>query len=94
MTNFEIFSQSDIYFSLGESQMYQRIRDLREDHDFTQRFVANLLSFSHTNYAKIERGEVALTADVLVQLSKLYNVSTDYLLGLTDCPDRIKHKIK
>ena len=73
--------------------MYQRIRDLREDHDFTQRFVANLLSFSHTNYAKIERGEVALTADVLVQLS-LYNVSTDYLLGLTDCSDRIKHKIK
>ena len=63
--------------------MYQRIRDLREDHDFTQRFVANLLSFSHTNYAKIERGEVALTADVLVQLSKLYDVSTDYLLGLT-----------
>ena len=60
--------------------MYQRIRDLREDHDFTQRFVANLLSFSDTNYAKIERGEVALTADVLVQLSKLYNVSTDYLL--------------
>ncbi|MFU1594790.1 helix-turn-helix domain-containing protein [Streptococcus dysgalactiae] len=74
--------------------MYQRIRDLREDHDFTQRFVANLLSFSHTNYAKIERGEVALTADVLVQLSKLYNVSTDYLLGLTDFSDRIKHKIK
>lgn len=74
--------------------MYQRIRDLREDHDFTQRFVANLLSFSHTNYAKIERGEVALTADVLVQLSKLYNVSTDYLLGLTDYPDRIEHKIK
>ena len=74
--------------------MYQRIRDLREDHDFTQKFVANLLSFSHTNYARVERGEVALTADVLVQLSKLYNVSTDYLLGLTDYPDRIKHKIK
>nr|QID26084.1 transcriptional regulator [Streptococcus suis] len=42
----------------------------------------------------LERGEVALTADVIVQLSKLYNVSTDYLLGLTDCPDRIKLKIK
>ncbi|OTN83661.1 hypothetical protein A5810_003115 [Enterococcus faecium] len=49
--------------------MYQRIRDLREDHDFTQKFVANLLSFSHANYAKIERGEVVLTADVLVQCS-------------------------
>lgn len=48
----------------------------------------------HTNYAKIKRGEVVLTADVLVQLFKLYDVSTDYLLGLTDCPDRIKRKIK
>ena len=67
---------------------------MREDHDFTQKFVASLLSFPHTNYAKIERGEVALTADVLVQLSKLYNVSTDYLLGLTNCPDIIKHKMK
>lgn len=46
--------------------MYQRIRDLREDHDFTQKFVAKLLSFSHKNYTKIERGEVSLTADVLV----------------------------
>ena len=74
--------------------MYQRIRDLREDHDFTQRYVAEVHSFSHTNYAKIERGEVVLTADVLIKLSKLYNVSTDYLLGLTDCPDMIKHKMK
>ncbi len=36
--------------------MYQRIRDLREDHDLTQKFVANLLSFSHTNMQKL-RGE-------------------------------------
>ena len=74
--------------------MYRRLRDLREDNDFTQKYVAEKLSFTHSAYAKIERGEVALTADVLVQLSKLYNVSTDYLLGLTDCSDRIKHKIK
>lgn len=40
-----------------------------------------------------ERGEVDLTVDGLVQLSKLYNVSTAYLLGLTAFPDRIKHKI-
>ncbi|HEM4158640.1 helix-turn-helix transcriptional regulator [Streptococcus suis] len=70
--------------------MYQRIRDLREDNDFTQKFVAEKLSFSSTNYAKIERGEVVLTA----KLSALYNVSTDYILGLSDCPQRIKQKIK
>ncbi|AKI57636.1 helix-turn-helix transcriptional regulator [Streptococcus suis] len=74
--------------------MYQRIRDLREDNDFTQKFVAEKLSFSSTNYAKIERGEVVLTAEILIKLSALYNVSTDYILGLSDCPQRIKQKIK
>ncbi|EHI69610.1 helix-turn-helix domain-containing protein [Streptococcus ictaluri] len=74
--------------------MYQRIRYLREDHDLTQKSVADLLSFSHTNYAKIERGEVSLTAEILVKLSILYNVSTDYILGLTDCPNQINKKIK
>lgn len=94
MTIFEIFSQSALYFFLGESYMYQRIRDLREDHDFTQKFVANLLSFSHTNYVKIERGEVVLTAEILIKLSELYDVSTDYILGISDCPQRINRKIK
>lgn len=74
--------------------MYQRIRDLREDNDFTQKFVAEKLSFSSTNYAKIERGEVVLTAEILIKLSTLYNISTDYILGLSDCPQRIKQKIK
>lgn len=74
--------------------MYQRIRDLREDNDFTQKFVAEKLLFSSTNYAKIERGEVVLTAEILIKLSALYNVSTDYILGLSDCPQRIKQKIK
>lgn len=74
--------------------MYQRIRDLREENDFTQKFVAEKLSFSSTNYAKIERGEVVLTAEILIKLSALYNVSTDYIFGLSDCPQRIKQKIK
>ncbi|WP_203264500.1 helix-turn-helix domain-containing protein [Streptococcus uberis] len=74
--------------------MYQRIRDLREDNDFTQKFVAEKLSFSSTNYAKTERGEIVLTAEILIKLSALYNVSTDYILGLSDCPQRIKQKIK
>ncbi len=74
--------------------MYQRIRDLREENYFTQKFVAEKLSFSSTNYAKIERGEVVLTAEILIKLSALYNVSTDYILGLSDCPQRIKQKIK
>ncbi|HEM6591439.1 helix-turn-helix transcriptional regulator [Streptococcus suis] len=74
--------------------MYRRLRDLREDNDFTQKFVAEKLSFTHSAYAKIERGERTLSAEVLIQLSNLYNVSTDYLLGQTDFPHRIKNNLK
>ncbi len=63
--------------------MYRRLRDLREAHDLPQKQIATILSFTNSAYAKIERGEHALTADVLVKLSDFYDVSTDYLLGLT-----------
>ncbi|AXJ12925.1 XRE family transcriptional regulator [Streptococcus agalactiae] len=68
--------------------MYQRIRDLREDNDLTQKEVASILSFTHSAYAKIERGERILSAEVLIKLSNLYDVSIDYLLGMTDFPNR------
>lgn len=74
--------------------MYRRLRDLREDNDFTQKYVAEKLSFTHSAYAKIERGERILSADGIIKLSNLYNVSTDYLLGQTDFPHRIKNNLK
>ena len=72
--------------------MYRRLRDFREDHDLTQKQIAKILSFSNSAYAKIERGDHALTADVLVTLSNFYDVSADYLLGLTDFPDKIRFR--
>lgn len=72
--------------------MYRRLRDLREDHDLTQKQIATILSFTNSAYAKIERGEHTLTADILVTLSNFYDVSTDYLLGLTDFPDKIRFR--
>lgn len=72
--------------------MYQRIRDLREDNDLTQKEVASLLSFTHSAYAKIERGERILSAEVLIKISNLYDVNVDYLLGLTDLPYRYPSK--
>ena len=74
--------------------MYRRLKDLREDRDFSQKEIGNFLAYTHSAYSKIERGERVLSAEVLIELSSLHNVSTDYLLGLTDCPDRIKYKIK
>ena len=67
---------------------YQRIRDLREDHDFTQTQVAKLLNMSQTGYSKYETGENDIPTHVLIALSKIYHTSIDYLLGQTNDPER------
>ena len=72
--------------------MYRRLRDLREDRDLTQKELAKLLSFTTSAYSKIERGERTLTAEVLIDLSNFYNVSADFLLGITDYPNKIHIK--
>ena len=61
-----------------------RMRNLREDYDLTQKEVASLLGTSQTMYARYERGANEMPIRHLIQLAKYYNVTTDYLLGLTD----------
>ena len=60
----------------------KRIRDLREDADLTQAQVAEVLGTSQTMYARYERGASEMPIRHLIALSKLYRVSTDYILGL------------
>lgn len=62
----------------------KRIRDLREDADLTQQQVAEYLKTSQTMYARYERGANELPIRHLIMLSKLYKVTTDYILGLTE----------
>jgi len=61
-----------------------RIRNLREDADKTQQEIAEYLGTSQTMYARYERGANELPIRHLISLCKLYNVSSDYLLGLSD----------
>lgn len=61
-----------------------RIRDLREDHDKTQQDVASYLGTSQTMYSRYERGENEMPIRHLLALCRLYGVSADYILGLTD----------
>ena len=70
--------------------MYQRIRNLREDRDWKQRQVAEYLNCSQQVYSNYELGQRDIPTDVLIRLSSLYNVSVDYLLGLTANPARNK----
>ena len=67
--------------------MYQRLRDLREDHDMNQTQLAKLLGMSQTGYSKYETGENDVPTAILIKLANIYNTSVDYLLGLTDEED-------
>ncbi len=62
----------------------KRIRDLREDNDYTQSQIAEQLGTSQTMYARYERGASELPTRHLCTLCDLYNVSADYILGRTD----------
>lgn len=61
-----------------------RMRNLREDNDLTQQQVAVLLDTSQTMYARYERGANEMPIRHLIKLARYYDVSTDYLLGLTN----------
>ena len=67
-----------------------RIRDVREDRDLSQTTVAALLKKSQRAYSRIESGEAELRVDDLATLCKFYNLSADYLTGLTDEPRPLK----
>ena len=64
--------------------MYPRIRDLREDRDWSQKELSEQLGMSQTGYSKYETGENDVPVRVLVALAEIYGTSVDYLLGRTD----------
>ena len=67
--------------------MYPRIRDLRQDHDLTQKELAKRLGMSQTGYSKYETGENDIPTSILIKLAQLYHTSIDYLLGQTKCKE-------
>ncbi len=68
--------------------MYKHIRDLREDNDITQSTIARVLNCSQQVYSNYELGQRDIPTDILIKLANFYEVSTDYLLGLTDKKER------
>ena len=62
----------------------ERIRALREDNDKTQTEIAQLLSIGQRTYCDYELGKTRIPVDSLIVLAKLYDVSMDYICGLSD----------
>ncbi len=65
-------------------QVHLRIKDIRQDKDLTQKQIADYLICDQSLYSKYERGERELPLYVAVKLAQYYEVSLDYLVGLTD----------
>ncbi len=63
---------------------YQRLRDLKEDCDLTQKQVAEIIGVSINHYGKYERGETDIPFEKAVILADFYKVSLDYLAGRTN----------
>lgn len=63
---------------------YKRIRELREDHDLTQRQLAAILNITQPQYFRYEQGYRDIPTDILLALANLYGTSTDYILGRVD----------
>lgn len=67
-----------------------RLRGVREDRDLTQAEVGKILNKSQQGYNHIEAGRAELKIDDLVKLCQFYNLIADYLVGLSDQPQKIK----
>ena len=64
--------------------MRLRIRDLREDRDLKQKDIAELLMCDQSLYSKYERQERSIPLELAARLAVFYDVSFDYLVGLTN----------
>ncbi len=64
--------------------IYEKIRNLRQDNDWTQQKVADMLFINRRTYSAYENGVNAMSPEILIKLANIHNTSIDYLLGLTD----------
>lgn len=64
--------------------VFRRIRDLREDNDYTQQQIADYLHLNRNVYWRYETGQREIPVWAAIKLAKFYHVTMDYLLGISD----------
>ena len=70
----------------------ERIRVLREDNDFNQTHIAELLNVGQKTYSDYELGKIRIPIDSIIILAKHYNVSLDYICGVSDIKNQYPQK--
>lgn len=84
---YKSIQQNAVTYNIIGDYMYQRIRDLREDADLTQKQMAKILNCSQQVYSNYELGQRDIPTAILIELAKFHKTSTDYILGLTNNKD-------
>ena len=69
-----------------------RLKELREDLDIPQRILADYLNIKQNTYSQYENEARQIPIDLLIKLAKYFNVSTDYILGVTDTKETFPEK--
>ena len=67
----------------------QRLRELRKEHGETQTDLGEVLGVYKTQISEVEKGNASTTVEKLALICQHYQISADYLLGLTDSPLKI-----
>ena len=65
---------------------FMRLKSIREDRDIKQQEIANYLNLKQNTYSQYENGQRQIPVDILIKLSKYFDVSVDYILEITDDP--------
>ena len=69
-----------------------RIRALREDHDYTQSYIAELLNVGQRTYADYELGKTRIPVDSLIKLAEFYDVDMNYITGVSKTANKFPRK--
>ncbi|MBO4983983.1 MAG: helix-turn-helix transcriptional regulator [Clostridia bacterium] len=67
-----------------------RLKELREDRDYTQKEIADFLHVKQNTYSQYENRHREIPLDMIIKLADFYDVSIDYLLSQTNNPKRLK----
>ena len=70
----------------------QRIRELREDKDYNQTYVAQLIHVDQTTYSNYELGKVRMPIECIVELARLYDVDLNFIIGVSDVRNEFPKK--
>ena len=82
------FNREDVIKNCGK-----RIRDLRQDCDYTQVQIASYLNITQKTYSDYENGKIRIPIDSLVLLAVLYDVSLDFISGISKKKEKFPKNI-